>query len=169
MKNKLYRKKNQMKKYLLLFCVFILALSSCKKGDVVSEQAAVDDAKIQAYIKANNITAVKDPSGLYYQIVKQGTGTAPLSTSTIQVNSIGTLINGTEFDHSSVQSYKLSSTIKGWQIGLLHLNGGVAGDTRSYGRIILLIPSALAYGTSTPPGIPANSVLAFTIDLIGYY
>ncbi len=57
-----------MKRYILLLILFIAVFSSCKKESFdPAKQAAKDDAAIQAYIKANNITATKDPSGLYYR------------------------------------------------------------------------------------------------------
>ena len=90
-----------MKKYLLLLSVVVLGLSACKKVDFVAEQAAIDEAKIQAYISANNITVTKDPSGIYYQILKTGTGAYPTATSTIQVGYTGKLLNGTTFEASS--------------------------------------------------------------------
>jgi FKBP-type peptidyl-prolyl cis-trans isomerase FkpA len=158
-----------MKRYLLLFSLFIIGLSSCKKGDVTAEQASIDDARIQAYMAANNIKATKDASGIYYQVLKEGTGTNPASTSTVQVSSTGKLLNGTTFDHSEVTNFLLSSTIKGWQIGLLHVKSGTLGISNTAGRILLIIPSALGYGTVAQTNIPANSVLVFTIDLIGFY
>ena len=151
-----------MKKYLLLFTITIIALSSCKKDSFSpSAQAAADDASIQAYIKANNITgAVKDPSGLYYAVTTPGTGAYPNSNSTVTVNSTGKLLNGNVFDTESGLVVPLSDVIKGWQIGMTHINTG--------GRIILLIPSALGYGDEASGGVPKNSVLIFTIDLLGF-
>jgi FKBP-type peptidyl-prolyl cis-trans isomerase FkpA len=152
-----------MKKCFILLGLLIIGLSACKKGDIISEQASIDDAKIQAYIKANNITATKDASGLYYQVLRPGTLNAPYPTSimsNVQITSTGQLLNAKVFDFHAVTTYKLYTTIKGWQIGLTHINTG--------GRILLIVPSALAYGTGTTGGVPANSVLVFTIDLIGF-
>ena len=161
-----------MKKYLLLLSVVILGLSACKKGgDFTADQAAIDDAKIQAYMSANNITATKDPSGIYYKILKTGTGAYPTATSTIQVGYTGKLLNGTTFEASSSTVLALSGTIKGWQIGMLKINAGTVNAGTyvpgSGGRILLIIPSALAYGTNATGNITANSVITFTIDLIG--
>ena len=156
-----------MKKYLLLLSVVILGLSACKKIDFEAEQAAIDDAKIQAYLSANNITATKDPSGIYYNIIKQGTGAAPTATSTIQVAYTGKLLNGITFESSSSAVLALSGTIKGWQVGILKINAGPLGDQANAGRIRLIIPSALAYGANSSGKIPANSVLDFTVTLIG--
>jgi len=140
-----------------------MGLSACRKSDVTAEQAAVDDAKIQAYIKANivNPNFTKDPSGIYYQVVKPGTGAYPSATSTVQVVYNGKLLNGTVFDSNPNTQLLLSQTIKGWQIVLPKIN--------PTGRITFIVPSALAYGVAGSGAIPTNAVLVFTVDLIGFY
>jgi len=151
-----------MKKYFLLLIFLTIAIASCKKEASfnATTQAATDDALIQAYISANNITATKDPSGLYYQVITPGTGAYPNAASVVNVNYTGKLLNGSVFAQSANLSSSLSTLIKGWQIGIPHINTG--------GRILLIIPSALGYGNSSPGnGIPANAVLVFTIDLLG--
>jgi len=152
-----------MKRYFLLLTFFIIAISSCKKDSFdPAKQAATDDAAIKAYIAANNITAVKDPSGLYYQVITPGTGAFPTVNSTVNVNYSGKLLNGSFFAASgSNLTSPLSGLIEAWKIGIPHVNSG--------GRILLLVPSALGYGNSSPgTGIPANSVLIFTIDLLSF-
>lgn len=150
-----------MKKYLLLFTLLIVTISSCKKDsfDAV-KQAADDDAAIQNYIRANNITATKDPSGMYYAVITAGTGDYPNANSKVTVNSTGKLLNGTVFDTEAGLEVSLSGVIQGWQIGLRHINTG--------GRILLMIPSALGYGNAATAGVPKNSVLIFTVDLLGF-
>ncbi len=160
-----------MKKHLtLFFSLFVIGLTSCQKGgDVTSQQAAIDDAKIQAYIKANNIPAIKDPSGLYYQIITPGDPTTkPTLLSTVQLTYTNSYLDGVNFDHVDVVNYKLSklynsggSMTPGLQIGLPKIGTG--------GRIILIVPSALGYGNTTQFTVPANSILIYTIDLIGVY
>ncbi len=155
-----------MKKYILTLFVALAGLSACKKDGSSSsnvsaaDQAAIDDAKIQTYITANNLTPTKDASGLYYQIITAGTGASPVATSTITVNYTGKLLDGTTFDSGNLPNTSLTSLIKGWQIGIPHEKVG--------GRILLLIPSGLGYGTSAAGSIPANSVTVFTIDLIAF-
>lgn len=150
-----------MKKYLLLLAVLVAVFSSCSKDSFdPAKQAARDDAAIQAYISANNISATKDPSGVYYQVITSGTGAYPTVNSLITVNYTGKLLNGTVFDSGSINSTALNSLVKGWQYGIPHINSG--------GRILLLIPSALGYGNSAQGSIPANSVLIFTVDLTGF-
>ena len=151
-----------MKKYILIFSLVIIGFSSCKKDTPfdAAKQAAADDTAIQAYITANSITATKDPSGVYYQVLTPGTGNYPTVNSLITVNYTGKLLNGTVFDSGSINSQVLTGLIKGWQYGIPHINTG--------GRLLLLVPSALGYGNSANGSIPANSVLVFTIDLTGF-
>jgi FKBP-type peptidyl-prolyl cis-trans isomerase FkpA len=156
-----------MKKYFLLLSVVLIGIASCKKNTTDSgsfdpvKQAATDDALIKAYIAANNLTATKDTSGLYYSVVTPGTGAYPKATSTVNVNYTGKLLNGSVFAPTSPLTSPLSGLIAGWQIGIPHINTG--------GRILLILPSALGYGNNSPgPGVPANAVLVFTIDLIGF-
>ncbi len=159
-----------MKKYLLLLSVVILGLSACKKVDFEAEQATIDEAKIQAYIAANPDIAgglTKDASGMYYKIITPGAGGSPTASSTIKVSYTGKLLNGTTFETSSSSVLVLSGTIKGWQIGLLKINGPSAAGATDGGKIFMIIPSALAYGASGSGKIPANSVLTFTVDLTG--
>ena len=155
-----------MKKYLLFFAFFALIFSACKKSSTTTPtvdpavQAKIDDDKIQAYLKANpSITATKDPSGLYYQILASGTGVNPTTKSTITVAYTGKFLDGSVFQTlPNFTSVLGAGLIQGWQIGIPFIKPG--------GRILLIIPSALAYG---PPGraptIPSNTVLIFTIDL----
>jgi FKBP-type peptidyl-prolyl cis-trans isomerase FkpA len=58
-----------------------------------AKQAAADDAAIQAYLAANtSITATKDASGIYYQIITPGSGANPTLSSTVKVNYVGKLL-----------------------------------------------------------------------------
>jgi FKBP-type peptidyl-prolyl cis-trans isomerase FkpA len=151
-----------MIKYFLLLSLLFIGFSSCKKDSFnASAQAATDDASIQTYMSNNQITATKDPSGLYYEIINPGTGASPTASSTVNVTYTGSLLNGAVFSPTSTLTSALSSLIKGWQIGIPHIKTG--------GTILLLIPSALGYGNSSPsPSIPANSVLIFTITLTSF-
>ena len=105
------------------------------------------------------------PSGLKYQVLKQGTGTVyPKATDTVKVHYHGTLLNGTVFD-SSVQrgepiSFPLNQVIAGWTEGLQLMK---VGD-----KFKFEIPANLAYGDSSPsPAIPPNSPLVFEVELLG--
>ena len=145
-----------MKTWVGLCLLALTGLSSCSKNAV--DQAKVDHQLIQAYIQANHLSAVKDSSGLYFQIENPGTGSAPNLQSNVTVTYTGKLLNGTVFDSESNLSVVLGNTITGWQIGLPKIKAG--------GSILLLIPSGLAYGPNASGAVPPNSVLVFDIKLI---
>ncbi|MEN0054146.1 MAG: FKBP-type peptidyl-prolyl cis-trans isomerase [Mucilaginibacter sp.] len=151
-----------MKKYLLILSAFVIVLASCTGPSAqVTQQARVDDSIIRAYLKANpQIKAVKDPSGLYYQITDQGTGTFPKENSVVMVNYTCSLIGGRRYDSGSDFSAPLSGLIKAWQIGMPHLKPG--------GTMLLYVPSRLAYGPGGAGPIPGDAVLAFDINLISF-
>jgi FKBP-type peptidyl-prolyl cis-trans isomerase len=105
------------------------------------------------------------PSGLKYQVLKQGTGTvSPKATDTVKVHYHGTLLDGTVFD-SSVErgepiSFPLNGVIPGWTEGLQLMK---VGD-----KFKFEIPPNLAYGPNSPsPKIPPNSTLVFEVELLG--
>lgn len=104
-------------------------------------------------------------SGLKYQVLKQGSGTAsPKASDSVKVHYHGTLLNGTVFD-SSVQrgepiSFRLNQVIPGWTEGLQLMK---VGD-----KFKFEIPANLAYGERSPsPQIPPNSTLVFEVELLG--
>jgi FKBP-type peptidyl-prolyl cis-trans isomerase FkpA len=150
-----------MKKYLGILSLIIVLFAACGKEHDPEKQAREDDAAIQSYISSNNITAIKHSSGLYYQVMEEGSGLIPTLNSNVEVKYIGKLLNGNIFDQSKDKTVKfpLYGVIKGWQIGIPLIKKG--------GKIKLLVPSALAYGNSSPgAGIPKNAVLVFDVELI---
>lgn len=79
-----------MIKFRLLTLLFlsVTIVSSCKKDEDPEKQIA-------EFIKKNNINATKDASGLYYQIIKPGTGSFTYPGNTrITIKYEGRLLNG---------------------------------------------------------------------------
>ncbi|HEX8504040.1 MAG TPA: FKBP-type peptidyl-prolyl cis-trans isomerase [Hymenobacter sp.] len=131
----------------------------------VQAQFKKDDAVLQEYIKKNNLTVQKTPSGIYYQVLKPGTGAKPTPGQTVSVNYNGTLLSGKQFDSSEKQGKPIDfpigvgQVIPGWDEGIALLNKG--------SRAILLIPSPLAYGPrGAGADIPADSPLRFEVELV---
>jgi len=146
-----------MKFFPFLVAVMLL-FTSCLKDN---NQPEIDDKIITDYLVSKQLTAIKDPSGLYYMITLTGTGTAPTTASTVEVKYKGSLVNGTVFDQTDADetfTYALSGLILGWQIGIPLMKEG--------GKATLFIPSRLGYGESNMGTIPPNSVLIFEIELI---
>lgn len=108
------------------------------------------------------------PSGLCYEIVKQGTGPNAKATDTVKAHYTGTLVNGTVFDTSreprqpgaavEPAEFPLQGVIPGWTEGLQKINKG--------GQIKLYIPPQLAYGDEGRPGIPPASTLIFDVEVL---
>jgi FKBP-type peptidyl-prolyl cis-trans isomerase FkpA len=129
-----------------------------------ANQKGIDNKMIQDFILANKIPAIATKSGLYYYISKKGNGAAATPGSTVSVNYVGKLLNGTEFD-SSVGKDPLEfqvgvgMVIPGWDEGLQLLNAG--------SKAMFIIPSTLGYGPmQAGDKIPANSVLLFEVELL---
>ncbi len=147
-----------MKQFIaILFIAF--ALGSCKKVSP-EEQAEIDEQVILDYIASRNLDATSTSSGLYYVMDVIGTGTQAPAGATVTVAYRGRLTDGATFDESPTQgiSFALDNVIQGWQEGIPLFKEGGEG--------ILIIPSALGYGTSGTGDIPPNSVLVFDISLI---
>ncbi len=109
-----------------------------------------------------NKAVVGLPSGLHYEIVKEGTGPAPKPADTVKVHYTGTLLDGKVFD-SSVQrnepaEFQLDQVIPGWTEGIQKVTKG--------GKIKLYIPPALGYGDQGNSGIPPGSTLVFEVELL---
>ena len=154
-----------MKRYLLFFFLTITALTACKKSDKfdTEAQAKLDDAQITAYLSKNNISAVKDASGLYYQIITPGSAAKPTLANGPYITYKGSLMStAVVFEEKTTPQYfsSIDGLIEGWKIGLPKIGKG--------GRIMLFIPSGLAYKNEDRSSIPANSVLIFDITLIDF-
>jgi FKBP-type peptidyl-prolyl cis-trans isomerase FkpA len=148
-------------KYLVVLAAVTLGFSACKKGFDAEAQFAADTTAIRAYVTANNIPAVKDEYGVFYHVITQGSGSVKYTgSSLVTVDYSGKVLSGSEnFDSSNgtPREFTLGGLIAGWQIGIPYIQKG--------GKIRLFIPSKFGYGNDSQPGIPANSVLDFTITL----
>lgn len=146
--------------FTILFTVLIATGCSDNNGCIPVKPEAEEPA-ILAFAAANGITATKHSSGLYYQVINQGSGPTPTLNSKVWVNYVGKHMDGTVFDQSGAVPYSkpLNELIEGWKIGLPLIQKG--------GHIKLIIPSSLAFGCSTTyNSMPPNSILYFDIQLI---
>ena len=98
------------------------------------------------------------PSGLQYQVLREGNGKKPKATDSVKCHYEGFLIDGTVFD-SSVQRgepavFGLQQVIAGWTEGLQLMQEGA--------KYRFFIPYRLAYGQMIPP----FATLIFDVELI---
>ncbi|QJC38663.1 FKBP-type peptidyl-prolyl cis-trans isomerase [Enterobacteriaceae endosymbiont of Donacia fulgens] len=115
---------------------------------------------IKNFLKRKNVKQTK--SGLVYQIHKMGYGKKITNNNQIiAIKYTGKLIDGTEFDDTEPNKplfISLKQVIAGWKEGLKYIKKG--------GKITLVIPPKLAYGSEITSGIPPNSTLIFDIELV---
>jgi peptidylprolyl isomerase len=115
--------------------------------------------------KAPTITVPKSkaPTKLVSQYVLEGDGPVVKATDNLLLQYEGVLWDtGKVFDATYTQgqlaAFPLAQLIKGWQQGLA---GKKVGS-----RVMLVTPPDLAYGNQANNGIPANSTLVFTLDIL---
>ncbi|WP_130618177.1 FKBP-type peptidyl-prolyl cis-trans isomerase [Dyella amyloliquefaciens] len=103
-------------------------------------------------------------SGLQYQVISQGTGARPGPGDTVQVNYVGTFVNGEVFDDSSkhegggAASIPLAGVIPGFREGMQLMQVG--------GHYKFFIPSNIAYGAQPQNGFPPNATIIFDVTLV---
>lgn len=129
------------------------------------EEAELNAAAGKEYqeIMRHKSGVVTLPSGLQYEVIKEGSGAKPKATDKVKVHYHGTLINGVVFD-SSVErgtpaEFPLNAVIPGWTEILQLMPVG------SKWRVV--IPSELAYGSrGAGDVIRPNMTLIFEIELL---
>jgi FKBP-type peptidyl-prolyl cis-trans isomerase FklB len=133
------------------------------KASEAKHAANVEQGK--AFLAENSKKAgvVTLPSGLQYQILKEGNGPKPKATDTVKTHYHGTLINGEVFD-SSVQrgqpaTFPVNGVIQGWVEALQLMPTGSTWK--------LFVPYQLAYGDRGAGGkIGPCTALVFEVELI---
>ena len=103
------------------------------------------------------------PSGLQYQVLKEGDGKKPSATDQVVCHYEGTLIDGTVFDSSYQRNqpatFGLNQVIAGWTEGVQLMQEGA--------KYRLFIPYNLAYGErGAGAQIPPFAALVFDVELI---
>lgn len=132
-----------------------------------AESGAKNRADGEAFLASNKGRpgVVTLPSGLQYEVITTGTGPKPKAEDVVRVHYQGTTIDGQVFDSSIERGqpavFPLNRVIGGWTEGLQLMPVG--------SKWKLFVPSALAYGSSAPPGAKfgPDSVLIFEVELLG--
>jgi len=135
------------------------------------DQNATDQKILTDYFAKNHIKATRTPSGLYYTIIKKGSGENAKPGQQVNMNYLGKFLDGKKFDGNVDENFKLvdgrsafsfklgvGQVIRGWDEGVQLLNPGC--------RAVLYLPSSLAYGANGGGPIPANAILMFNVELL---
>ncbi len=119
----------------------------------------------EAFLAENskNANVVTLPSGLQYEILKEGNGEKPKATDSVKCHYHGTLIDGSVFDSSVKRGepavFGVNQVIQGWVEALQLMPKGSLWK--------LYIPSHLAYGErGAGEMIGPNTALIFEVELI---
>lgn len=136
--------------------------TSSQSASVIESQNGVEGASaaIQSSIgaggKVEKLVITDVVFGDEDKVVKEG--------DTVEVNYIGTLQNGQEFDNSYKKgesfTFKVGDrkVIDGWNQGIVGMRAG--------GQRIIIVPSHMAYGKEGYGPIPGNATLVFAIELL---
>ncbi len=127
----------------------------------ISLNKAAGVAFLQANAKKEGVMSL--PSGLQYQVMKQGEGPKPVPTDRVKCHYHGTLTDGTVFESSVNRgepvTFAVNGVISGWMEALQLMPVG--------SKWKLFIPSNLAYGDNpSGPLIGPGSTLVFEVELL---
>lgn len=126
-----------------------------KAAKKAGEEFLAENAK-----KANVVTL---PSGLQYEVLREGNGKKPKATDQVRCHYEGTLIDGTKFDSSydrgEAAVFGLNQVIAGWTEGVQLMEEGA--------KYRFYIPYNLGYGErGAGASIPPFAALVFDVELI---
>ena len=122
---------------------------------------AVGEDFLAENAKKDNIVVL--PSGLQYEVIREGNGKKPSATSKVKCHYEGTLIDGTKFDSSydrgEPATFGLNQVIAGWTEGLQLMSEGA--------KYRFFIPYNLGYGErGAGASITPYAALVFDVELI---
>ncbi len=133
----------------------------------ISEQAYADNKKagedFMAEVASREGIKQIDSTGVFYEVLTEGTGAIPADTSVVKVKYEGTLIDGTVFDGNMADAEPMAiacnRVIAGWTAALTHMPAG--------SKWKVYIPQEMAYGSRAAGAtIKPYSALVFVIDLV---
>ncbi|EEX18815.1 FKBP-type peptidyl-prolyl cis-trans isomerase [Prevotella veroralis] len=131
------------------------AAEAGKVAKAAGESFLADNAKKEGMVVL--------PSGLQYQVLKEGNGKKPSATDQVKCHYEGTLIDGTIFDSSYQRNepatFGLNQVIAGWTEGVQLMSEGA--------KYRFFIPYNLAYGErGAGAQIPPFAALVFDVELL---
>lgn len=151
---------------------YIMVFINAREANKAQKKAELDKEVYKDFIAQNEAFLAKNKdkagvtstaSGLQYEVLVMGTGPKPTAESTVKVNYVGTLIDGTEFDSSIKRNepaqFPVSGVIAGWTEALQLMPVG--------SKFKLYLPQSIAYGaTGAGEVIKPYSTLVFEVELL---
>ena len=123
----------------------------------------IENGKILLERNKTNPAITTLPSGLQYEVLRQGSGCMPGKNDSVKCHYVGTFINGQVFDSSIARNepavFGVTQVIPGWTEALQLMHEG--------DKWRLYIPYDLAYGErGAGDAIPPYCTLIFEIELL---
>lgn len=138
---------------------------AARQQEEMQAKAKINEEAGIAYLAKNKERkeVLTTPSGLQYEVIKEGNGKQPTANDSVTVHYTGRLIDGTVFDSSvdrgEPATFGVTQVIPGWVEALQMMKEGAQWR--------LYIPSALAYGPNgAGNAIGPNETLIFDVELI---
>lgn len=147
---------------LFVVAVVVLLTTSCgREVDDYQQNRKAGEEFLQKNARRSGVVTL--PSGVQYEVLKEGEGAIPTVNSEVQCHYFGMLIDGQVFDSSIARgrpsTFSVVGLIKGWQEVLQLMPVG------SKWRVF--IPQELAYGQrGAGHMIAPYSALIFEIELL---
>lgn len=136
-----------------------------KQQEAAKAMGELNEKAGQQFLAENGkrVEVKTTPSGLQYEVIKEGDGPKPTAADQVVVHYTGKLIDGTVFDSSENRgvpaTFGVTQVIPGWVEALQLMKVGSTWR--------LFIPSALAYGPQGAGGIIGpNQTLIFDVSLL---
>jgi len=146
----------------ILFCLLLsFALISCNKN---SEENILDRdiESIEKYLSDNNISAEKDDSGVFIEMLENGGGgDAPVAGSVLAMYFEMSTLEGNVLIGitNTAEERRIESLVRGWQIGATRFSKGAKGR--------IYIPSPLGYGAWGQFGLVGpDEILIVEMELV---
>lgn len=132
-----------------------LSAKRVEKNKAAGEKFLVENSKKEGVVTL--------PSGLQYQVLREGNGKQPNATDKVECHYEGFLVDGTVFDSSykrgETVTFSLNGVIAGWTEGLQLMQEGA--------KYRFFIPYQLGYGEKgSGQSIPPYAALVFDVELI---
>lgn len=145
--------------YLLAF-VSIISCSKDEEAPSFEEQLAIDLAIIDNYLLEEGIEAQEHSSGIRFINTVVGDGASPLKGERASIKIKFSLLNEVVVFEDTIG---LTASLSDPTISALQL---MIPEMKTGGEMKLFAPSGLCFGAISATGIPANSNLIFTIELL---
>lgn len=141
------------------FSVVLVGLILTACSTYSDDELADFDKRIQDYMKKENVECTKSDSGLYFDIKEQGEGELIQFRDKVSFTYTGSFLDGEVFDEQKEPvEFTVSELIPAWKEIMLQMKKG--------GKVFLIAPPQLGYGTNELDDIPKSSILVYDLEIV---